>query len=269
MPIISLLWPESAKTGFRLDTDTIASLDLASVVSALSGDNHYHRDIQDILLYFTTDPAVIRYRQSVLDDLLDHPALTARFEALLPELAALDQYSYPASPNQTPLHEIAWRVGQLEMYVDCVEGLNTVFGNVPIQSIGLRRLRDQIHEIRRDSSYQQLVKDLPEMVAAIRNITSITIGVNLDDSLRPVEAVLLAINKKRFTGPTSSLLSMFFSQDASSEGIAPLHTIPPKSALPDGYGLENPMLHPLFRDLAQILKQISRPVAAAFSVICE
>jgi DNA mismatch repair ATPase MutS len=101
------------------------------------------------------------------------------------------------------------------------------------------------------------------MIAAIRNISSITIGVNLDDSLRPVEATLLAVNKKRFTGPTSSLLSMFFNKDTSLEGIAPLHSIPPKSSLPDGYGLENPMLHPLFRDLAQILKQISRPVAAA------
>jgi DNA mismatch repair ATPase MutS len=86
-----------------------------------------------------------------------------------------------------------------------------------------------------------------------------------------VEATLLSINKRKFRGVSYSLLDLLFSREEKRgdwEGIAPLHSVPRQAAAlqgsnTHGYDLDNPMLYPLFRDLSQVLKQVSRPVAAA------
>ena len=50
--------------------------------------------IREVFLNLCTDPAVIAYRQDILDDLWRNPDFTAHLEALLPDLNALDTASY-------------------------------------------------------------------------------------------------------------------------------------------------------------------------------
>ena len=274
---ISLLWPPAMETSLstlppRLSEQSAADLDLDATVSALSAAHGHAREIRAILLHLCDDPAVIRYRQDVIDDLLTHPDLAQQLKDLLPQLTELHRYRFTLRPGQTPLHEVAWRVGQLEAYVECVQGLRAIFAGIDgtLRADAWRRLRERVEDIGGDPLFQTLVAELPDLIARVRSIASVTIGVNLDDQLRPVEAVLLAVNKEKFRGPSSSLLAALFGGNPSESewaGIAPLHSMPPKTAStpfgPVGIDLDNPMMHPLFRDLANVLKQTSRPVAAA------
>lgn len=277
LPPISLLWPPAEDAPPRaltprLSEQAAADLDLETTVNALSAGHGHAREIRAILLHLSDDPAVIRYRQDVIDDLLAHPELARGLDDLLPRLAELSHYRFFARPGQTPLHEVVWRVGQLEAYVECVQGLGAIFAAVDgaLRAEAWRCLREQVARIEGDPLFQTLAAELPDLVASVRNIASVTIGVNLDDQLRPVEATLLSVNRKKFRGMASSLLGTLFGKNAPSaewEGIAPLHSVPPKTAAtaygPVGIDLDNPMLYPLFRDLANVLKQASRPVAAA------
>jgi len=277
LPPISLLWPPAEDAPPRaltprLSEQAAADLDLETTVNALSAGHGHAREIRAILLHLSDDPAVIRYRQDVIDDLLAHPELARGLDDLLPRLAELSHYRFFARPGQTPLHEVVWRVGQLEAYVECVQGLGAIFAAVDgaLRAEAWRCLREQVARIEGDPLFQTLAAELPDLVASVRNIASVTIGVNLDDQLRPVEATLLSVNRKKFRGMASSLLGTLFGKNAPGaewEGIAPLHSVPPKTAAtaygPVGIDLDNPMLYPLFRDLANVLKQASRPVAAA------
>ena len=277
LPPISLLWPPAEDAPPRaltprLSEQAAADLDLETTVNALSAGHGHAREIRAILLHLSDDPAVIRYRQDVIDDLLAHPELARGLDGLLPRLAELSHYRFFARPGQTPLHEVVWRVGQLEAYVECVQGLGAIFAAVDgaLRAEAWRCLREQVARIEGDPLFQTLAAELPDLVASVRNIASVTIGVNLDDQLRPVEATLLSVNRKKFRGMASSLLGTLFGKNAPGaewEGIAPLHSVPPKTAAsaygPVGIDLDNPMLYPLFRDLANVLKQSSRPVAAA------
>jgi hypothetical protein len=267
-----LLWPDTAaRPAPRLTPASIADLDLARMVNALSDAYGYAPRIRETLVSLCDDPAVIAYRQDILADLVDNPALADRLAALLPRVAALDSWGYTPRPDQSPLHEVVWRVGQLETYVEVVQELHAAFDGLdqPIRAGGLIRLRDRIKTIVADDTFQRLIIELPDLVAKVRSVASVTIGVNLDDHLRPVEATLIAVNHKKFRGYTMSLLNTLFGRDAQGEqweGIAPLHAARPgvaASEIPRGVDLENPMLYPLFRDLADVLKKISRPVAAA------
>ena len=277
LPPISLLWPPAEDAPPRaltprLAEQTAADLDLETTVSALGAAHGHAREIRAILLHLCDDPAVIRYRQDVIDDLLAHPELARGLEDLLPRLAELNQYRFSLRPGQTPLHEVVWRIGQLEAYVECVQGLRAIFAGTggALRAEAWQRLRQQVERIGEDPLFQTLSAELPELVASVRGIASVTIGVNLDDQLRPVEAALLAVNRKKFRGMSSSLLGTLFGKSAPGaewEGIAPLHSVPQKAAAtpygPVGIDLDNPMLYPLFRDLANVLKQTSRPIAAA------
>ncbi|RPI98332.1 MAG: hypothetical protein EHM39_08135 [Chloroflexi bacterium] len=270
---LSLLWPPDVElhTQPTLTAATVSDLDVHRIVNALAEDYGYAVRIRDTLLNLCDDPAVITYRQNVLADLMENSALAERLAAVLPKISALDSWGFAEGPGQSPLHEVVWRVGQLETYVEVVQGLSDAFDGLdqPARSEGLVRLHDLAAQTAKDETFQRLVVELPDLLARVRSVASVTIGVNLDDRLRPVEATLLAVNKRKFHGPSASLLGMLFGRetaDSEWEGIAPLHAARSNgspSTAPFGLELDNPMLYPLFRDLADILKKISRPVASA------
>ncbi len=270
-PDLSLLWPPGSNTtphGERLSASAQRDLSLGPVLDALSAGYARAADLQELLATLSTDPAVIRYRQDVFEDLLDAPGLASRFEAFLPKANALDRYVYFPSRDQTPLHEVIWRIGQLELYVECVQILYATCesARAEIRSAGLRRLRDMITGLHDDPQFDQLARTLPDLAAPVRGAVSVTIGVNLDDHLRPVQATLLAVNKERFHGASFSLIGALLGRtdpQGEWEGLAQLHAMPRPTAATSSLGLDNPLLHPLFRDLADVLKQVTKPVAAA------
>ncbi len=272
---ISLLWPQGTDPRAvarppRLKGQAAADLNLRRLADAIGAAHGHTSAILDILCYLCDDPAVIRYRQDVLADLLDHPALAEGLAALLPQIQTLESYAFSARPGQSPLYEVVWRVGQLEAYVEVIGGLNAVFEEhgQHIRAAGLIALRERAAAIAAEDTFQTLAAELPELVQNVRGIASITIGINLDDQLRPAEATLLAVNSKKFQGAGSSLLGMLFGRHADAEGwagIAPLHTARPDGPLPAGtrgVKFDNPMMYPLFRDLADVTKKALRPVAS-------
>jgi hypothetical protein len=271
---LSLLWPPrldrpAPRQTPRLTASAARDLDLERTVAALSADYGYAPRIRDILLQLADDPDVIRYRQDALTDLVEMPALFDPLEAILPTVHALDSFPFGGHPDQSELREVVWRIGQLEAYVEVVKGLRAAFEGLPREprSEAWRALRDLTARIEQEETFQRLAAELPEMLDKVRSIASVTIGVNLDDHLRPVEATLLAINNRKFRGFSPSLFTTLFGREGDAvewEGIASLHTARPTGAARfQGIEVENPMLYPLFRDLAQVLKRVSRPIASA------
>lgn len=273
---LSLLWPPGSvrpthRDEQKLTATTANDLDLERVSQVLSAVHGYAPRIRRILLEFCGDPAVIRYRQAVFADLVDLPGLTAGLIATLPHLFSLDSFTFGGTVEQSALHEVVWRLGQLESFVDCMHGFSAAFAGLEdrIQSAGLRQLYERVTAIQADELFQNLTRDLPDLLTQVRGITSVTIGVNLDAQLRPNEATLLAVNNKRFRGSSSPFFQMLFGRKASDaewEGVAQLHSARRRDGpriTPDGIALDNPLLVPLFRDLADVLKRICRPIALA------
>ncbi len=273
-PTLSLLWPPDVDPRHiarppRLSADAAKDLDLDRTANALASAFGHQGAIRDILRYLCDDPAVIAYRQDILADLIAYPDLAAAVAVVLPRLHELESFAFGARPGQSSLYEVVWRVGQLEAYVEVVEGLHTIFAEEGrrVRAAGLIALRDQVATIAGDPTYQQLAAELPALIKQVRGIASITIGVNLDDQLRPVEATLIAVHDKKFQGAGASLLGSLFGRATTSdmEGIAPLHSSKPITPQPKvpGVNFENPLMYPLFRDLAEVLKKSVRPIATA------
>jgi DNA mismatch repair protein MutS len=262
----SLLYPKGtedssheANSFLELSPAAAHDLGLNELVTAFTLDRGHQKEIRDLFSRLPRDPEVITYRQAVLDDLLANPKLVEGFDSLLPVIDSLYQSSYHLEREMTWLHEVVWRMGELQHIIDCFEGmgesLRSVEGN--IHSEGLRILREEIHKAQNDPTYQRLLNELPGLLSRLRGSASITIGVNLDAGLRPIQATLLSVNEKPFTD--QSLLNRLFGRRTDREGIAPLHSAPKRQAELDGP--VDPMLVPLFADLANVLEKTAIPIA--------
>jgi len=271
---ISLLYPagsfSASWAGFsELSPAVWHDLGLDQIVSAFTGNRDHQKEIQKILVRLIHDPEVLHYRQDILDDLWQHPQLVDQFAALLPVIESLTSFSYhlEREKGQNLLHEVTWRLGELQNIIDCLEGLGTMLLEVKdtLASQGLQRLLEAVLQIRATPVYRNLAQELPELLAAMRVCASITIGINLDIQLRPFEATLLSINDKPFTG--QSLLTKLFGLGKENVGLAPLHSIPQGQdqghdvhvSRNSGWALA-PMLVPLFADLSKVLEKSTRPV---------
>lgn len=245
-------------------------LGLEEIVAAFTPNREYQREVRDLFSRLPRDPEVILYRQAVLDDLIANPGLVERFTALLPVIDSLAQYAYRPKHEMSWLHEVVWRAGELQNIIDCFEGMVEILHSVEdsLHSEGLRNLYEEIQKAQNDPKYQSLVEELPGLLSRLQSSASITIGVNLDASLRPVQATLLSVNEKPFTD--QSLLNKLFGIRTDREGIAPLHSVPQRSvegpyAFPINSDLGwavDPMMIPLFADLAKVLEKTAIPIAS-------
>lgn len=282
MANFSLLYPKGSGAALdgpdsTLELSPAAAHDLGldEIIAAFTPDREHQKEIQELFSRLPRDPGVITYRQAVLEDLLANPKLVERFASLLPVIDSLFEYrgTYRSHREMTWLHEVVRRTGELQNMTDCFEGMGEILRSVEgrIHSEGLRELSEEIRKAQNDPKYQSLVKELPELLSKLRGCASITIGVNLDTSLRPIQASLLSVNDKPFTDQT--LLNRLFGLRKGSEGIAPLHSVPRRNvegpyALPIdselGWGAE-PMMVPLFADLAKVLERTAIPIAEQLS----
>ena len=264
---LSLLWPPgSTGATCHLDENSIRDLGLDDTIRGIAcGVKQEHREsIKQILLQLCNDPAVIGYRQDVVNDLLCHPRLVAGLQELLSSIQQLSAYSL-SSKDMLALYQVTWWLGELETYVECIQMAGNLFRQVggELGSAGLRRVRDAVASIERDEAFRNLARELPAFLSRMRGVLSITIGVNLDPDLRPVEATLISVNDQRFS--EAPLLKLLLGQTDEYETVMPLHSVPviPSPTNPLGSQRMNPLMLPLFRDLSRVMEQVSQPIAQA------
>jgi hypothetical protein len=267
-PAPSLLWPAGApRTTPRAawQDEAMADLGLSDLARAIALDPRQEDRVKAILLAMADDANVIHFRQRVLSDLMKDDALAAGLRDLLPALNQLSFYGSPGRPNEPALQQTLFRLGELELYVDCVQRLRRALaqGGERLQAEALIQLRDALAAAESEPAFGALVAELPALLDKVRNIGSITVGINLNAHMLPSEATLLSINNQRFKGAGLPLLDKLRSRSDPTQGLARLHRI----VLPDGMPAtrENMMLVPLFKDLSELLETTARPVAEALA----
>lgn len=154
-----------------------------------------------MLAELCADPAVIAYRQDVLDDMLRLSELAAGCATLLPQLAELARKPRRRQPLERPNRAGAGRRAPGRARRLCHlrrwAGGCTRRAARSLRSAGLQALHDFLAAIRATPDYQRLAGELPHLRAQLEQAGSVTLGINLDGQLRPESATVLAINPYR------------------------------------------------------------------------
>jgi hypothetical protein len=239
-----------------------ADLGLAPIIRALDFDGRHGRFVGSVLAELCDDPAVISYRQDVLDDLLRLPDLVANIIGMLPQLGELANISRPSNWGENiPLLHVATRLAELDGYVTCIERLGSALdaAGADLRAVGLLNLRAFLTTTRAQPDYQRLADELPRLRAQLDQAGSVTLGINLDAQLRPDSATIVSVNAGRFAG-RNSLLDRLFGERAAPDavrGITALYKADERQ--------RNTPEHELFRDLDRLLERVSAPVADALA----
>jgi DNA mismatch repair protein MutS len=270
---ISLLYPlgNGRHESFQhWGKNTPSDLGVEVLVRKLSYDRKYEASVRNILLELCPDPEVITYRQEVLHDFMEHPSLASQFAEVLTSLARLhDAADRQAASHTVSLHQTLGRMAELNNYVQVVRKMRSILQEeMPnLSSCGLKNLDKLLSQIEGEEIFKSLAENLPDIVAKLSGIPSITIGINLDSEFMPVEAMLLSINDKPFKD--SSLLDRLVQGKKNrreNQGVGPLHTVGEHyvqgmagETVKSG-SRRDPLMVPLFRDLYDIIKSVITPI---------
>ena len=151
--------------------------------------------------FCTMDPRVIAYRNQTFADLMANPALVDTLQKLVPVLQDITELRRLEADNDDgDTASYLSCMTEIELYISCVdilhEGLASVRDN--LQSEAFRRLSDCVTELAESDYYRELGEKLQELTRRVREIRSVTIGVNLDSQLRPAQAGVLSVNARPF-----------------------------------------------------------------------
>ena len=145
------------------------------------------------------DKDVIEYRQKVFADLLENQELCdllIKVNPILSDISELRRLSSDKDSSDTYLYSIT----EIELYVSCMEllyeGLKPLKNKV--KSPAFVNLADCVTELTESDYYKELNERLRELTSRVREVKSVTIGVNLDGRLYPESAGVLSVNNEYF-----------------------------------------------------------------------
>ena len=234
MQEFSLLYPQGVTPDCKtLSDEAINDLSLELICEKLADDTFEHNIIKNIMIKIERNPAVIKYRTDIFDDIIHFPKLRERIKELLEQLAFLKEMERSLKDTAAaPIWQLVNRLNELEIYINCISGINDALSQNNIKSDGLKLLKDYVSSVYEESGFEYLKEDIKGLVNEVREIKSVSVGVNLDNLMRPVEVGIVSINTEPFT--KTPLLSRFLDfatkenqleQGASFHGMTKFQTV--------------------------------------------
>jgi hypothetical protein len=197
----SLLFPDGldeSKVRIPTDISFISSLSAEILFDFIRNAARFKPNQQHPMIYFTRNNDVIKYRLDVVEDILHNDSLFEMLNRLLPELEDMKEIYAAgkklAGDTTSALYTI------FELYLNCIQRLYDFFrGNdTRLLSAGMRIFASKIKQIRESGEFNTLKEEAGKITYSIRNIKSITVGINLYAELNPVEAGIVSINTSMF-----------------------------------------------------------------------
>ncbi|MBQ9797363.1 MAG: hypothetical protein IJW50_06540 [Clostridia bacterium] len=194
----SLIYPNEEQRKRHDSGECVPDIDLFTL-QELGLLEIFHLKNRDLSEFFTVDPEVMRYRMATFDDMLRCERLTEMLNKLVPvlndimELRRLEADSGDTTDYLSSITEIELYVSSVKVLHEC---LTEVKGE--LKSPAFLALANLVTELAESDYYRELNEKLNELTQRVREIKSVTIGVNLDAQLRPTSAGVLSINSESF-----------------------------------------------------------------------
>ena len=214
---LSLLYPTEGSQIFHSYRDNLPRIEEA-VCDELGLTELFNLKTCSLTDFFTTDIDVIKYRQQTVADILAIPELSETLGEVHPILNDIQELRKLDKETSNSGDSYLYSITEIELYVSCIDMLKNGFEPVKdkIKSPAFRALCDFILELAASEYYAELNKKLKALASRVREVRSVTIGVNLDRELRPASAGVISINSEQFKSGKAldKILRLSFKNDA-------------------------------------------------------
>ncbi len=214
---ISLLYPDPDSSSPDMTSSFAAAQDLGFI-------DWFDMKNCAISDFLTCDPEVIGYRCETVKDILEVPEVLDVLKKCVPIMADVASLRRLGSGADSA-DEYIYSITEVELYVSLVELLRCDL--LPLRerlsSRAMKSLCDRASLLSESDHYKEINRELSELAYRVREIKSVTLGVNLDERLSPESAGLLSVNHETFR--TSNALGRILkidSKQSENTFIAPL-----------------------------------------------
>ncbi len=268
MKEFSLLCPQGkTPSTMTLSKETCNDLSIDYLCDKITESDFEQNIIKRMMTKLESDPEIIRYRCDIFEDILRFPDLRAMIKDLLEQLDYLKDLERSAKDNTAePIWQLINRLQELDVYVNCITGINNALTNNDIRSKGLIEMREYVNSVYNESGFEFLNKDIRELMNEIGQVRSISLGVNLDSHMRPKEVGIVSLNDTNFTRPgvLSNFLgfvtkkSDYIHKGTSFEGMTKIHTVGKVAG-------EDPLMNTLSRVVTEMLSSTVKQLKSKLS----
>lgn len=194
----SLLYPNAESKAAHRDGSNLPKID-DFTLSELGLLEIFPLKNHSLSEFVTKEESVILYREEIFADMLANDCIGKTFQKLVPILCDILELRRLESENENSGDYLS-SMTEIELYI---ASINTLYEGLCLQSpkfesAAMKRLQDYVRTLVESEYYAELNARLEELTARVREIRSVTIGVNLDAQLRPREAGVLSINPGTF-----------------------------------------------------------------------
>lgn len=214
---ISLLYPNENSRDAHADGKSLPNIS-DDVCYELGLEEIFDLKCGSLSNFFTKDEEVIAYRQRTLNDVVEIPELSKTLSAVTPILEDINELRRLDIETNASGESYLYSITEIELYVSCIDTLSRGLSPVreKIKSEAFSALADFAIKLSQSEYYKELNKSLESLASRVHEVRSITVGVNLDNQLRPASAGVISINSEQFKSGKvlDKILRFSFKNDA-------------------------------------------------------
>ena len=195
----SLIYPDERSQIEHYEGKSTPNIDMF-VLEELGLLEAFSLKSSDLDEFFTSDPKVIEHRMAVFADMLAFPQISVTLNRLFPILTDIMELRRLEADFGDNTESYLESITEIELYISSISTLHDGFSEIKdsLTSDAFKTLAQRIDDLVCSDYYAELNTKLSELTNRVRDIKSVTIGVNLDAQLRPSSAGVLSINPEAF-----------------------------------------------------------------------
>lgn len=220
----SLLFPDAGAQARHFSGQSVPDVS-EDVIEEIGLSDYLSVRSAKLTEFLSVEPETIRFRQKVFSDLTQTPEIAETLISVFPILNDIMELRRLDLRKEETTEDYLTSITEIELYISCVEKLHDGFEDKRdrVTSEALLRLMDTITTLSESDYYRELNEKLDELTSRVREIRSVTIGVNLDSQLQPKDAGVLSLNAEEFkSGDLLEKILRFRFKDDAYTCIAPL-----------------------------------------------
>ncbi len=146
--------------------------------------------------FLTLDKDTIKIRNEIFFDLINNRKILPELREIVQSLVDIQQLSY--RDEDLDIESELYIVKELNMYTDVINRFHEMFSEANFTSNPLKKFVSDVETVYNSEDFKILCDKSEKLGNKINNIKSITIGVNLNAQLKPIEAGIVSINDQNY-----------------------------------------------------------------------
>lgn len=270
--LVDLLYPSETKRReaqaraaaiAQLPQDYVTNLELELLSRLICPENALNA--QRILTQLSTDEEVLNYRLDILEDFLNVPQLEAVLYENVHKLYINEHVNIQKLGLADSFYALNTRLNSLKTFIECITKCHEFCQKFQdrFKSEALKGLVEYFASVYNSEYFDEVKRETDECLKILaKGVKSVTVGINFDDMMRPVEAMLLSVStdsikkKGRFDWIFKHL------DGGADRAIGRTHSLYNEN------GGTNDLEAPLFRELKEInseyIAHLDRAIRAYF-----